>query len=159
MYAVNAILKKLEMAKFDEMREERGADRSFLENCTSDDDTSVEDNVEEDFESTKAGGKSDKNKSQKASGKLEKKGGKEAKEPTGSRPKQQSTRKLHISSEEKNKTIVAATSTCMSPASGGGAGSVVNGGFGAIDISVANVGAAPPPSTTESEVCNFSFGV
>lgn len=158
MYAVNAILKKLEMAKFDEMREERGADRSFLENCTSDDDTSVEDNVdEEDFESTKAAGKSDKNKNKKANGKLEKKVGKEAKEPSGSRPKQQSTRKLHISSEEKSKTIVAATS--MSPASGGGAGSVVNGGFGAIDISVANVGAVPPPSTTESEVCNFSFGV
>ena len=46
VYAVNTILKKLEMERFDKLREERGNDRSFLDDYSSgNDDISVDENM------------------------------------------------------------------------------------------------------------------
>jgi len=44
VYAVNEILKKLEMDRFDQLREERGTDRSFLEYSSESDNSSGDEN-------------------------------------------------------------------------------------------------------------------
>jgi hypothetical protein len=184
VYAVNAILKKMEMSRFDELRQERGPDRSFLDNCTSDDDnTSVEDNADSNS-AAESSANSCSNTTRRTESALtptpprngsnstSKGRSKGAKEPTGTRSKKPSSRKLHISEEEKHKSVGCVKANMKTSTTQGGAGEGAEGGQERQEgaslalLALEDKYQCPPhfldsapPSTSESEVCNFSFGV
>lgn len=214
VYAVNAILKKLEMSRFDELRQERGSDRSFLEQCSTDDDeTSMEDNACNDnndssnnsgnalsdvadrpittITTTTTTTSTSTSTSTLKSAKLSLKGrdaskdrgrtGKDAssnkvqggvREPVQSRGSKQavSSRKLHLSSSPSPSSSSSSSSEQQQqlrekqkqrekhPSGGGATQEEV------LTLSLQEKYQCPPhyvapPSTSESEVCNFSFGV
>ena len=213
VYAVNAILKKMEMQRFDELRQERGNDRSFLDNCSSeDDDISVEDNdasssdmADSEYSERPTGtttttkpqkrveSKTTPNTKQKAS----LKGGRDVnrvrsgdevskdvskdvstlhsvKEPVqsrGSKPPA-SSRKLHLSSSSSPSSSSAELQTPTSSAEGTNrAGGEAGGGTQTQSETEGlllqqkyqcppdYLPTTAPASTSESEICNFSFGV
>ena len=161
----------MEMNQFDELRQQRGSDRSFLENCSSEDDSSVEDKPDDSEIKTNSTGATKAadnflNKSTQSQSKLSRVATDLIiKEPAGLRPHQSSTRKVYVSckgTEGSRSAEVKARSVGEDVEKA--SRHFVKSSTDKIALEVKY--ACPPhyvdnapPSTSESEVCNFSFGV
>lgn len=150
---MNAILKAMEMSRFDELRQERGADRSFLENCSSDDDSSS-------LEGSAAVATLSATPSSKSSSRgVQSNMGNDVREPGGKRGRKSSSRRLHLSSQERLSSKERAPlekerhGRDMSSE-----GEEEKGPGCATEVSCSGEGRhSPPPSTSDSEAFGFGF--